>query len=151
MVKNIALLTGGDSSEWQIALQGAANIEKILDRTLYKPYTIVLRDKHWTYTAPDGTKSELDRNDFTLTVAGEKIKQMPGHGLYYYFETDRGFNEMIANFASMSKSKEAGKNLLMLKNIVGEEVYNMISNFYYKEIIQLNTEDLEVSKGKRGK
>ena len=58
---------------------------------------------------------------------------------------------MIANFASMSKSKEAGKNLLMLKNIVGEEVYNMISNFYYKEIIQLNTEDLEVSKGKRGK
>ena len=74
MVKNIALLTGGDSSEWQIALQGAANIEKILDRTLYKPYTIVLRDKHWTYTAPDGTKSELDRNDFTLTVAGEKIK-----------------------------------------------------------------------------
>ena len=73
MVKNIALLTGGDSSEWQIALQGAANIEKILDRTLYKPYTIVLRDKHWTYTAPDGTKSELDRNDFTLTVAGEKI------------------------------------------------------------------------------
>ena len=82
---------------------------------------------------------------------GEKIKQMPGHGLYYYFETDRGFNEMIANFASMSKSKEAGKNLLMLKNIVGEEVYNMISNFYYKEIIQLNTEDLEVSKGKRGK
>ena len=76
MVKNIALLTGGDSSEWQIALQGAANIEKILDRTLYKPYTIVLRDKHWTYTAPDGTKSELDRNDFTLTVAGEKIKQM---------------------------------------------------------------------------
>ena len=37
MVKNIALLTGGDSSEWQIALQGAANIEKILDRTLYKP------------------------------------------------------------------------------------------------------------------
>ena len=82
---------------------------------------------------------------------GEKIKQMPGHGLYYYFETDFGFNEMIANFASMSKSKEAGKNLLMLKDIVGEEVYNMISNFYYKEIIQLNTEDLEVSKGKRGK
>lgn len=82
---------------------------------------------------------------------GEKIKQMPGHGLYYYFETDHGFDEMIANFASMSKSKDAGKNLLMLKDIVGDEVYNMISNFYYKEIIQLNTEDLEVSKGKRGK
>ena len=82
---------------------------------------------------------------------GEKIKQMPGHGLYYYFETDHGFDEMIANFASMSKSKDANENLQMLKDIVGDEVYNMISNFYSKEIIQLNTEDLEVSKGKRGK
>lgn len=82
---------------------------------------------------------------------GEKIKKMPGHGLHYYFGTNHSFNEMIANFASMSKSKEAGKNLQMLKDIVGDEVYNMISNFYYKEIIQLNTEDLEVSKGKRGK
>ena len=74
MVRNIALLTGGDSSEWQIALQGAENIGKALDRRRYTPYTIVLRNGHWTYTAPDGTKSELDRNDFTLPVAGRKIK-----------------------------------------------------------------------------
>lgn len=88
----------------------------------------------------------------TLTNSqNEKIKKMPGHGLYYYFETDHGFDEMIANFASISKSKDANENLQMLKDIVGDEVYDMISNFYYKEIIQLNTEDLEVSKGKRGK
>lgn len=74
MVRNIALLTGGDSSEWQIALQGAENIGNALDRSRYTPYTIVLRNGHWTYTAPDGTKSELDRNDFTLPVAGQKIK-----------------------------------------------------------------------------
>lgn len=74
MVRNIALLTGGDSYEWQIALQGAENIGNALDRSRYTPYTIVLRNGHWTYTAPDGTKSELDRNDFTLPVAGRKIK-----------------------------------------------------------------------------
>ena len=74
MVRNIALLTGGDSSEWQIALQGAENIGNALDRSRYTPYTIVLRNGHWTYTAPDGTKSELDRNDFTLPVAGRTIK-----------------------------------------------------------------------------
>lgn len=74
MVRNIALLTGGDSSEWQIALQGAENIGNALDRSRYTPYTIVLRNGHWTYTAPDGTKSELDRNDFTLPVADRKIK-----------------------------------------------------------------------------
>ncbi len=74
MAKNIALLTGGDSSEWQIALQGAENIENALDRTRYTPYTIVLRDKHWIYTAPDGTMCELDRNDFTLSISGQKVK-----------------------------------------------------------------------------
>ena len=74
MVRNIALLTGGDSSEWQIALQGAENIGNALARSRYTPYTIVLRNGHWTYTAPDGTKSELDRNDFTLPVADRKIK-----------------------------------------------------------------------------
>lgn len=74
MVRNIALMTGGDSSEWQIALQGAENIGNALDRSRYSLYTIVLRNGHWTYTAPDGTKSELDRNDFTLPVAGRKIK-----------------------------------------------------------------------------
>ena len=74
MVRNIALMTGGDSSEWQIALQGAENIGNALDRSRYSPYTIVLRNGHWTYTAPDGTKSELDRNDFTLPIAGRKIK-----------------------------------------------------------------------------
>lgn len=74
MTRNIALLTGGDSSEWQIALQGAENIGNALDRSRYTPYTIVLRDGHWTYTAPDGTESELDRNDFTLPVADRKIK-----------------------------------------------------------------------------
>ena len=42
MVRNIALLTGGDSSEWQIALQGAENIGNALDRSRYTPYTIVL-------------------------------------------------------------------------------------------------------------
>ena len=55
-------------------LQGAENIGNALDRSRYSPYTIVLRNGHWTYTAPDGTKSELDRNDFTLPVAGRKIK-----------------------------------------------------------------------------
>ena len=53
MVRNIALLTGGDSSEWQIALQGAENIGNALDRSRYTPYTIVLRNGHWTYTAPE--------------------------------------------------------------------------------------------------
>lgn len=74
MKKNIALIAGGDSSEWQIAMQGAALIESVLDRSKYNVYKILLRGGRWTYTSADGTQTELDRNDFTLDVGGEKIR-----------------------------------------------------------------------------
>ena len=35
MKKKIALIAGGDSSEWKIALEGAALIEQVLDTDKY--------------------------------------------------------------------------------------------------------------------
>lgn len=74
MKKKIALIAGGDSSEWKIALEGAALIEQVLDTDKYDVYKIVLHDGRWTYTAPDGATTELDRNDFTLTLGGRRIR-----------------------------------------------------------------------------
>lgn len=65
-MKNIALITGGESSEWKIALKGAELVEKSLDPSKYNVYKIVLHDGHWRYTDDEGNVSELDRNDFTL-------------------------------------------------------------------------------------
>lgn len=73
-MKNIALITGGESSEWKIALEGAELVEKSLDPSKYNVYKIVLHDGHWRYTDDEGNVSELDRNDFTLTVKGVKIR-----------------------------------------------------------------------------
>lgn len=44
MKKKIALIAGGDSSEWKIALEGAALIEQVLDTDKYDVYKIVLHD-----------------------------------------------------------------------------------------------------------
>ena len=73
-MRNIALITGGESSEWKIALEGAELVEKSLDPSKYNVYKIVLHDGHWRYTDDEGNVSELDRNDFTLTVKGVKIR-----------------------------------------------------------------------------
>ena len=73
-MKNIALITGGESSEWKIALEGAELVEKSLDRSKYNVYKIVLHDGRWYYTDDEGKVSELDRNDFTLDVKGVKIR-----------------------------------------------------------------------------
>ena len=73
-MKNIALIAGGESSEWQIALEGASLVEQNLDRTKYNVYKIILHDGRWNYMDEDGVVSELDRNDFTIEVKGEKIR-----------------------------------------------------------------------------
>ena len=74
MKKKIALIVGGDSSEWRIAMEGADLVRKSLDRDKYDVYEILLRHGSWTYELPDGTTTQLDRNDFSLAVGGEKIR-----------------------------------------------------------------------------
>ena len=68
----IALLAGGNSSEREIALNSAAQIAEALDREKYDVKVIDLHYRDWKYTAPDGSQWPLDKNDFSLTVAGEK-------------------------------------------------------------------------------
>lgn len=69
---NIALLAGGNSSEREIALQSAAQIYEALDKERYNIFLIDLYHRDWSYTAPDGSRWQVDKNDFSITVAGEK-------------------------------------------------------------------------------
>lgn len=80
---------------------------------------------------------------------GEAICKTGGHGLNYYYATLHGFDEMIANFAAISKANDAKEKLRMLKSIVGDGVYNMIRNFYYQDILKINLEENKVYGGKR--
>ena len=68
----IALLAGGDSPEREIALQSAAQIAAALDRGKYVVTVIDLHRRAWHYTAPDGRQWQVDKNDFSLTVEGER-------------------------------------------------------------------------------
>lgn len=80
---------------------------------------------------------------------GEAICRTGGHGLNYYYATLHGFDEMIANFAAISKAGDAEEKLKMLKSIVGDGVYDMIRNFYYQDILKINLEENKVYGGKR--
>lgn len=82
---------------------------------------------------------------------GKKIAACGGHGIKYYTYTliaKHGFDEMIAQFAVLVKSKGAEENLRVLRDIVGDEVYNMISNFYYTNILEM---DINKSKNQGGR
>lgn len=73
MKKNIALLAGGYSGEYVISIQTAATIEKSLDHSLYSIYKIIITKDEWYYEDSNG-KTHVDKNDFSLTISGEKIK-----------------------------------------------------------------------------
>ncbi|CAL1519615.1 D-alanine--D-alanine ligase [Chitinophaga sp. MM2321] len=74
MKKNIALVAGGYSGEYVISVQSAVTIEKNLDSSKYAVYKIIITKEGWHYTGADGSVQEIDKNDFSLTLAGKKIK-----------------------------------------------------------------------------
>ncbi len=73
MKKNIALVTGGFSGEAVISYKSAETIFSHLDRSLFNVYKIDINSAGWFYELPDGRKSEIDKNDFSLHLDNQKI------------------------------------------------------------------------------
>jgi D-alanine-D-alanine ligase len=72
MKKNIAVITGGNSGEYEISIKSAQNIAKSLDTNLYQVYLIHLRNNEWTFTL-NNTVYHIDKNDFSLTIQEKKL------------------------------------------------------------------------------
>jgi D-alanine-D-alanine ligase len=69
----IAFLTGGYSGEAEISYKSAITIEQNIDTDKYDYYKIDIRKDGWFHTQPNGTLHEVDRNDFSLHLDGQKI------------------------------------------------------------------------------
>lgn len=70
---NVALLAGGYTGEYEVSINSAKNIAASLDASKYKVYTILIGRHEWIYE--DGSqKVHVDKNDFSITVNGEKVK-----------------------------------------------------------------------------
>lgn len=74
MIKNIAIVAGGDSSEYIVSVASASNIERSLDKKLYKPHIITMKGGRWVYGTLDDKGPSIDKNDFSVSLNGEKIK-----------------------------------------------------------------------------
>lgn len=73
-MKNIAIIMGGYSSEYEISLKSGNVVYEFLDKTKYIGYRIhIFRDK-WVYVDDENKEYPIDKNDFSVTKAGQKIK-----------------------------------------------------------------------------
>lgn len=68
-------------------------------------------------------------------LANKKIR-LDGHGINYYSNEKNVFSEIVANFSVLLK---LGKTE-MLKEIIGEYIYALISYVYYEEILGITEE-----------
>lgn len=73
MQKNIAIVMGGYSSEYNISLQSGNVVYANLDIQKYKGYRIHLLKEKWVYIADDGSEIPVNRHDFSITIDGQHI------------------------------------------------------------------------------
>ncbi len=72
--QKIALLAGGYTGEYEVSINSARNIAASLNPEKYQVYTILINRNNWFYVSSEGENIEVNKNDFSIDIAGEKIK-----------------------------------------------------------------------------
>jgi len=73
MKKNVAVLMGGYSSEYEISMKSGQIVYKNLDKDLYNAYKIVITKDKWFYLNNKNKEFSISKNDFSLTIENKKI------------------------------------------------------------------------------
>ena len=74
MKRTVAIIAGGDSSEHEVSMNSAKGIYSFIDKEKYNLYIVELSKKAWEAVLPDGTRSTVDKNDFSFMDGVNKIK-----------------------------------------------------------------------------
>lgn len=72
-MKNIAIIMGGYSSEYQISLKSGNVVYQNLDTSKYKGYRVHIFKEKWVYVDDNDNEFLIDKNDFSVTIDGSKI------------------------------------------------------------------------------
>ena len=73
MKKNIALVTGGLSTEAQISYKSAETVRANLNRSLYDVYYIDIHASGWWFVPESGERIPVNKENFTVTYQGKTI------------------------------------------------------------------------------
>src|SRR5690554_7867743 len=71
-MKNVAIIMGGYSSEYKISLKSGEVVYNHLDKSRYNIYKIHIFTEGWFYVNDQNNRFPVDKNDFSVTVNGQK-------------------------------------------------------------------------------
>lgn len=72
-MRTIAIVAGGDSSEYEISVKSAREVLSLISGK-YNAYLIMIRGTAWYWEDPKGRRFNIDKNDFTLKTDDQKIR-----------------------------------------------------------------------------
>jgi D-alanine-D-alanine ligase len=70
---NIAVISGGDSSEFVVSVKSGANVYKAIDTEKYNPWLIQMKGKEWIVMQDDKKIAYIDKSDFSFMNVNEKV------------------------------------------------------------------------------
>jgi len=72
-MKNVAIIMGGYSSEYQISLTSGNVVYQYLDMSKYNPYRIHIFKEKWVLVNDNNEEFPVNKNDFSVSMNGEKL------------------------------------------------------------------------------
>ena len=73
MKKNIAIIMGGYSSEYEISLKSGQVVFETLNPEKYASYRIHIFKNKWVFVDTNNDEFPVDKNDFSITIGSNKI------------------------------------------------------------------------------
>ena len=73
MKKNIAIIMGGYSSEYEISLKSGNVVYESLDNTKYNLFRVHIFKNKWVYVDANDKEFPIDKNDFSVSLNGSKV------------------------------------------------------------------------------
>jgi D-alanine-D-alanine ligase len=96
-MKTIAIVAGGDSSEFEISVKSAQGVSKELS-SRYITYIIMIKGANWYWEDPKGRYHNIDKNDFTLNTDDNRIRF---DGVFIAIHGTPGENGLLQGYLDM--------------------------------------------------
>jgi len=73
MKKNIAVVYGGDSSEFVVSVKSSINVYQSIDSNIYNVWKVCMKGLEWDVFENDQLIAPIDKNSFSFTKNGESV------------------------------------------------------------------------------
>jgi len=74
MKKNIAVVYGGDSSEFVVSVKSSKNVFESINPSIYNVWKVQMQGLNWDVLEGDEVIASIDKGDFSFVRNGEKIQ-----------------------------------------------------------------------------